>query len=162
MTELSWKESQNCSGIYYINISHTYLTGLSQIAYRVLAQGHPVKTYGGGAGGDTQLKFNRRKLIYACDILINVSFYSQPFFEKQHQFSTSGWQTIAGAADELQATTEYGFPPVYIAVSNKCLLAVKCSGTVAKYIPQGSSTKTVLAIKGKKDREETVEAASHH
>lgn len=112
--------------------------------------------------GDTQLKFNRRKLIYACDILTNVSFYLQPFFEKQRQFSTSGWQTIAGAADELQATTEYGFPPVYIAVSNKCLLAVKCSGAVAKYIPQGSSTKTVLAIKGKKDRGETVEAASHH
>lgn len=126
------------------------------------AQGHPVKTYVGGAGGDTQLKFNRRKLIYARDILINVSFYLQPFFEKRRQFSTSGWQTIADAADELQATTEYGFPPVYIAVSNKCLLAVKCSGAVAKYIPQGSSTKTVLAIKGKKDREETVEAASHH
>lgn len=77
-------------------------------------------------------------------------------------FPTSGWRTTAGAADELQATTEYGLPSVYIAVSNKCLLAVKCSGAVAKYIPQSSSTKILLAIKGKKDREETVEAASHH
>lgn len=75
----------------------------------------------------------------------------------------SGWQTkTAEAADELQATTEYGFPLVYIAVSNKCLLAVKCSGAVAKYIPQSSSINILLAIKGKKDREKTVEAVSHH
>lgn len=66
----------------------------------------------------------------------------------------SGWQTTAEAADELQATTEYGFPLVYIAVSNKYLLAVKCSGAVAKYIPQSSSIKILLAIKGKKDRDD--------
>lgn len=66
----------------------------------------------------------------------------------------SGWQTIAGAADELQATAEYGFPLVYIALSNKYLLAVKCSGAVAKYIPQSSSIKILRAIKGKKNRED--------
>lgn len=75
----------------------------------------------------------------------------------------SGWQTTAESADELQATTEYGFPLVYIAVSNKYLWAVKCSEAVAKYIPQSSSTKILLAIKGKKKKtDKTVEAASHH
>lgn len=65
----------------------------------------------------------------------------------------SGWQTTAESADELQATTEYGFPLVYIAVSNKYLWAVKCSGAVAKYIPQSSSTKILRAIKGKKKKD---------
>lgn len=60
----------------------------------------------------------------------------------------------AEAADELQATTEYGFLLVYIAVSNKYLLAVKCSGAVAKYISQSSSIKILLAIKGKKRQRE--------
>lgn len=50
----------------------------------------------------------------------------------------------------------YGFSPVYFPMSNKYLSAVRCRGAGAKYIPQSSSIEGLLAIKGKKDREETV------
>lgn len=39
---------------------------------------------------------------------------------------------------------------VYFPMSNKCLLTVKCRGAVTKYIPQSSSIKELLAIKGKR------------
>lgn len=72
-------------------------------------------------------------------------------------FSRSSWQTLATTVAVLQAGTKHGFFPVYFPMSNKCLLTVKCRGAVTKYIPQSSSIKELLAIKGKKDREETGE-----
>lgn len=56
----------------------------------------------------------------------------------------------------LQTRMKYEFLPVYSSVSKKCLFTVKCRGAVAQYISQSSSIEEPLAIKGKKDREETL------